>query len=153
MSNQPPYGGYQGGGYPPPSAPGGKTKTLGLDYSVAGLLAYLPICCINVICSIIWLASEPRENKVLRFHAMQSLLLVAVAIIVGIVFWILGLALAVGTPDAGGAVGAGGGILLFLVQLVISGVLLILDIVAMIKAYQGQIWKIPVIGDIADKNT
>ena len=150
MSNQPPYGGYQGGGYPPPSSPGGKTKTLGLDYGVAGLLAYLPICCINVICSIIWLASEPKENKVLRFHAMQSLLLVGVCIVLGIVFWILGFALAVGTPDA---VGFGGSMLLLLVQLVVGGIVLILDIVAMVKAYQQQIWKIPVIGDIADKNT
>ena len=147
MSNQPPYGGYQGGGYPPP---GGKTKTLGLDYGVAGLLAYLPICCINVICSIIWLASEPKENKVLRFHAMQSLLLVGACIVIGIVFWILGFALAVGTPDA---VGFGGSMLLLLLQLVVGGVVLILDIVAMVKAYQRQIWKIPIIGDIADKNT
>jgi uncharacterized membrane protein len=150
MSNQPPYGGYQGGGYPPPSSPGGKTKTLGLDYSVAGLLAYLPICCINVICSIIWLASEPKENKVLRFHAMQSLLLVGAAIIIGVVFWILAIVLAVGTPDAVGGIG---NLFLFLLQILVSGVLLIVDIVAMVKAYQGQIWKIPVIGDIADRNT
>ena len=150
MSNQPPYGGYQGGGYPPPSAPVGKTRTLGLDYSVAGLLAYLPICCINVICSIIWLASEPKENKVLRFHAMQSLLLVGVAIVLGVVFGILGSILTVGAPDA---VGVGGGLFLGLLQIVCSGVILIVDIVAMVKAYQGQIWKIPVIGDIADKNT
>lgn len=141
MSYQPPYGGLTG-----------KTKTLGLDYSVAGLLAYLPICCINVITSIIWLVSEPKENKVLRFHALQSLLLVGVCIIVGVVFWILGFVLAVGASQSA-TVGVGGGFLLLLIELVVSGVIFIVDIVALVKAYQGQIWKIPVIGDIADKNT
>lgn len=150
MSNQPPYGGYQGGGYPPPSAPGGKTKTLGLDYSVAGLLAYLPICCINLICSIIWLASEPKDNKVLRFHAMQSLLMNGVLVVLIVVYWILSAVLVVGTPDA---VGFGGSLILSLLIFIVLGIWLIVDIIAMVKAYQGQIWKIPVIGDIADKNT
>jgi uncharacterized membrane protein len=135
----------------------GKTKTLGLDYSVAGLLAYLPICCINLICSLIWLFTEPKENKVLRFHSMQSLLLMGAGIACGVVFWILQITLMAGASATGsGAVGgaaAGGSLLLFLVQLLLGGVLLILDIVAMVKAYQGQIWKIPVIGNIADKNT
>ena len=135
----------------------GKTKTLGLDYSVAGLLAYLPICCIHVICSLIWLFTEPKENKVLRFHSMQSLLLVAAGIACAVVFWILQITLMAGASATGsGAVGgaaAGGSLLLFLVQLLLGAVWLILDIVAMVKAYQGQIWKIPVIGNIADKNT
>ena len=135
----------------------GKTKTLGLDYSVAGLLAYLPICCINLICSIIWLVSEPKENKVLRFHSMQSLLLVVASVVCGIVLWILQVTLMAGASATGsGAVGGaavGGSMLILLLQLVLGGVILILDIIAMVKAYQGQIWKIPVIGNIADKNT
>jgi uncharacterized membrane protein len=142
MSTQPPYGG----------APVGKTKTLGLDYNIAGLLAYLPICCINVITSIIWLVSEPKENKVLRFHALQSLLLCGVGVVLGVVFWILAVVFAIGSSASEAAASAGFG-LLSLVQFAIGGILLILDIIAMIKAYQGQIWKIPVIGDIADKNT
>jgi uncharacterized membrane protein len=146
MSNQPPYGGLTG-----------KTKTLGLDYSVAGLLAYLPICCIHVICSIIWLVSEPKENKVLRFHSMQSLLLLAVGIVCGVVFWILQITLMAGASATGsnavGGAAVGGSFLILLVQLVFGAIILILHIVGMVKAYQGQIWKIPVIGNIADKNT
>ena len=57
MSSQPPYG------YTTPPATQGKTKVLGLDYSVAGLLCYLPICCVNLIISIIWLATEPKEKR------------------------------------------------------------------------------------------
>ena len=135
----------------------GKTKTLGLDYSVAGLLAYLPICCVGLICSIIWLVSEPKENKVLRFHAMQSLLLHGLIVVFVVLFWILQFTLMAGASATGsGAVGGaavGGGLLLLLLELVIFGILLVVDIIAMVKAYQGQIWKIPVIGNIADKNT
>jgi hypothetical protein len=84
MSSQPPYGypggpqGYQQGGYPPPSPPPtGQTKVLNLNYNTAALLCYIPTCCclINLIPCIIWLASEPRENKFLRFHALQGLFL------------------------------------------------------------------------------
>jgi hypothetical protein len=88
---------------------------------------------------------------------MQSLLLMAAGIVCWVVLWILQVTLLAGASATGsGAVGAGaagGSILILLLQLVLGGVLLIVDIVAMIKAYQGQIWMIPVIGSIADKNT
>jgi uncharacterized membrane protein len=159
MSNQPPYGypggpqgGYQGGGYPPPGAPTGKTKVLNLDYGVAGVLAYLPICCINLIFSIIWLATEPKENRVLRFHSFQSLLLIAVIFVVNIVFYILGTAAAV-APGPGGAAAAAGFGIVSLLQLVVGLGFLVICIIGCIKAYQGQIWKLPIIGDIAEKNS
>ena len=155
MSNQPPYGyppggpqGYQGGGYPPPP-PASKTKVMNLDYNVAGMLCYLPICCINLIFSIIWLASEPKENRLLRFHALQSLLLIAAFFVMSIIFWILTIAMAV-TPVPG-AVDAGWG-LLGLVRLLLSLVFLVVSIIGCVKAFQGQMWKLPIIGDIAEKN-
>ena len=55
------------------------------------------------------------------------------------------------TPG-GTAFGAGGGALLYLIRVVIGLVLLIIHVVAMLKANQGQMWKLPVIGDIAEKN-
>ena len=154
MSNQPPYGypggqqGYQGGGYPPPGAPAGKTKVLNLDYNVAGLLCYLPICCINLIFSIIWLATEPKENRILRFHAFQSLLLVGVGIVVMVIFWFLTIAVAV-TPGPGGTAGWG---ILNLIQFVFGLGFLAVSVLGCIKAYQGVMWKLPIIGDIAEKN-
>lgn len=156
MSNQPPYGqppgspyGYQGEGPPPSGSPTGKTKVLNLDYNIAALLCYLPICCVNIITSIIWLASEPRENRFLRFHALQSLFLTVIAIVIWIIFAILGVGMAFSPSDTVGAAGSG---LLSVVQLVIGLVLLIVHILCMVKAYQGQMWKIPVIGDLAEKN-
>jgi uncharacterized membrane protein len=162
MSNQPPYGypppegypgGQQGGGYPPPGQPPppGKTKFLGLDYNLAGLLCYVPWCCclIDLIASVAWLATEPRENRFLRFHALQGLMLFGVNIVVAIVFQILGVGASLTPTDFGRA---GSGMILFLVEMVIGLALLVLYIIGMVKAYQGEMWKMPVIGDIAEKN-
>lgn len=150
MSNQPPYGypggpqGYQGGGYPPPGAPTGKTKVLNLDYNVAAMLAYLPICCVNLICSIIWIASEPKENKFLRFHALQSLLLTGAAVAAYFVLWVVG--------AVAGRIFFGFGLLFLLLDLALIGVWLVLMIIGAVKGYQSQMWKVPVLGDIAEKN-
>jgi uncharacterized membrane protein len=159
MSNQPPYGyppggpqGYQGGGYPPPPA-AAKTKVMNLDYNVAGMLCYmLPcLCFADLIFCILWLVTEPKESRFVRFHAMQGLLLFGVGFLVGIIFQILGTGMAI-TTSGSGAMAAGGFGLLFLVRLCIGVVFLVLYILGMVKAYQGQMWKLPVIGDIAEKN-
>ena len=154
MSSQPPYGypGSQGGGYPPPpSQPTGKTKVLSLDYNVAGLLCYLiPCFCLaDLIFCILWLATEPMESRFVRCHAMQGLLLFGLGFVVAILFQILGTGMAVTT---GGVVRAGGFGLLLLVRMLVGLVFLVLYVIGMIKAYQGQMWKLPIIGDIAEKN-
>ena len=151
----PPPGGYQGGGYPPPSPPSGKTKVLGLDHNVAALLCYLPscLCCINLISSILWIATEPKENRFLRFHSLQGLMLFVVVLIVNIVGRILGFGVAASGRMAGGGLGQlGASLLVTLIFLGISLVLLIVHIIGCVKAYQGQMWKLPIIGDIAEKN-
>jgi uncharacterized membrane protein len=154
MSNYPPpggyQGGYQGGGYPPPS---GKTKTLNLDYNVAALLCYVPVCCIHFIASLLFFFTEPKESRLVRFHALQSLLFTGVLIVVYIVLWIVGIGAVIGSStDPSGAAGAGASILLTLVFWGLALVVLILYIVLMIKAYQGQMWKLPIIGNIAEKS-
>jgi uncharacterized membrane protein len=149
MSSQPPYGqgGYQGGGYgaPPPGPVPGKTKVLNIDYNVAAMLAYLPICCIHVISSIIWIASEPKENRFLRFHVLQSLILTGALLAIYIVLWIFGI---VATR-----IFFGFGLLVFLLEMGIGVIALILFIMGAVKGYQGEMWKMPVIGDIAEKNS
>lgn len=121
----------------------GKTA-LGLDTNVGSMLTYLPICGISLIYSIIVLVTD-KTNKLVRFHAFQSLLLLG-AYIVGIF----------GVMLIGGIlVGAtGSGILGTLVGLIYAAVIigfLILTVLGCIKGYQGQMFKIPVIGDLADK--
>jgi len=137
--------------YPPQ---GGKTKVLSLDYNVAAMLAYLPICCVNLILSIIILATEPKENKFARFHALQSLVLFIVYLVVMGILYVLMLVTAVGSTAAGsGAASAGGGIVVLLIYLVILAwvvIFLVASIIAMVKAYKYETWKIPGIGNFAE---
>jgi uncharacterized membrane protein len=149
----PPPGGYDAG-YPPGS-PTGKTSTLNLDYKVAAMLCYLPtcLCCINLVASILWLLTEPRESRFVRFHAMQGLLLFGVGFAINLILVMLGGGFQIGTIITTGsqAAGAGAGLLFSLLRLAFGLALLIIHIVAAVKAYQGQMWKLPVIGDLAEK--
>ena len=127
-------------------AVGGKTKVLGLDYKVAGLLAYLPICAVNIIFSVIWLKTEPKENRFLRFHALQSLFLTIAFILLGTVVWALTMFFAF-IPFLGFIAS-----LIHLVWLGITLVYLWKCISAMIDAYNGKMSKIEFVGDLAEKN-
>ena len=159
MSSQPP-GGYTGGPgvafRPPPPPPEQKTQVLGLSYNTAGLLCYVPYCCclIDVIASVLWLATEPKENRFVRFHALQGLLLFAADLLVSFVFRLLGVGAEVTTMVGTGSdvAGAGAGLLVGLFSLLVGLLFLVLHIVAMVQAGSGKMWKIPIIGDIAERN-
>lgn len=121
---------------------GGKSA-LGLDANVAALLACIPICAIGLIVSIIILVTD-KTNKLPRFYAFQSLLLHGAFIVLYFVAVIV----------IGMAAAANVGILAMLGSLlwfvVIIG-FLILCVICCIKAFQGSIFKVPVLGDMADK--
>ncbi|HVS82758.1 MAG TPA: DUF4870 domain-containing protein [Pyrinomonadaceae bacterium] len=137
---------YQAGG-PPSGAPGGKTS-LGLDSNVGAMLCYIAnlVCCLGVILSIVFLVTE-KENRFVKFHAVQSLFLIGAQIAIGIVVSILGLVLklALGMADLD--------LLAFFVilglRLILLVIFLAIWIVAGIKAYGGQWYKLPAIGDFA----
>jgi uncharacterized membrane protein len=137
---------YDAGG-PPSGAPGGKTS-FGLDSNVGAMLCYIAnfLCCLGVILSIVFLVTE-KENRFVKFHALQALFLVAAQIVVGIIVSILGLLLNFAF-DA-----AGLGILSFFVvlglRLILLLIFVIIWLVAGIKAYGGQWYKLPFIGDLA----
>lgn len=120
----------------------GKTA-LGLDKNVGSLLCYLPICLISVIYSIIVIVSD-KENKDVRFHAFQSLLLSVAYIVVIIAVQILG---AVAGAAGSGALAAVVGLLGIAVIVAFLGAM----IFGMIKGYQGAQFKFPVVGDMAEK--
>jgi uncharacterized membrane protein len=98
--------------------PTNKTST-GLQENVEGLLCYLA----GWITGLIFLLVE-KENKFVRFHAIQSIgvslvfMVLSFIPIVNFVAWIIGFVLAI-----------------FL----------------MIQAYQGKMYKLPFIGDFAEK--
>jgi uncharacterized membrane protein len=103
-----------------------KTST-GINQNVAGLLCYLGWWITGLIFFLI-----EKENRFVRFHAMQSIItfgaLSALSMVLSFIpfFWIL---------------------------LPIVGILqLILWVILMVKAYQGEMFKLPVVGEMAEKN-
>ena len=121
-------------------------SALGLDANVAAGLAYLPICGVNLIMSIIIIATD-KTNKLARFHAFQSLLLIAANLVILIPgYLIAGILMAMNssvTTILGG--------LIMLVVAVIGLALFVFLVISAIKAFQGQIYKVPVVGNFADK--
>ncbi len=105
-----------------------KTST-GLSENVAGLLCYV----LGWISGLVFVLIE-RENKFVRFHAIQSIMVFGVLNVAGIILvWI---------PVIGG-----------FFSWVISVLGFILWIVLMVKAYQGTKYKLPWAGDFAEKRS
>lgn len=122
----------------------GKTA-LGLDANIGALICYVGnfVCALGLIYSIIVLVQD-KTNKLARFHAFQSILLTVTAFVLYIVAAMI---IGVGAAANSSAISLLGSLLYMLVALA----LLVAIIFAAIKAYQGQIFKLPVIGDLADK--
>lgn len=117
-------------------------SALGLDANVAAGLAYIPICAVGLIMSIIILVTD-KTNKLARFHAFQSLLLMGLSIVLYI---IVGIVVGAAAAANSGALALLGSLLYFVVLIGILGAL----IFCCIKAFMGQIFKLPIIGNMAD---
>jgi uncharacterized membrane protein len=118
----------------------GKTST-GIQANVAGLLSYV----LGWLTGLIFFLIE-KENKFVRFHAMQSMIVFGALFVFQIAIGILSGIFA--------AIGVGFLIPLFTVTTGLVALLgFILWILLMIKAYQGEMFKLPIAGDIAEKNT
>lgn len=121
---------------------GGKTA-LGLDTNVGALLCYLPVCLISLVYSIIVIVSE-KDNKFMRFHAFQSLLLTVLYIVLMLGVSLIGGVIAAVVSETIGA-------LFSLLSFVIIVAFLAAMIYGCIKGYQGQKFKFPIVGDMAEK--
>lgn len=121
---------------------GGKTA-LGLDTNVGALLCYLPVCLISLVYSIIIIVSE-KDNKFMRFHAFQSLLLTVLYIVLMLGVSLIGGVIAAVVSETIGA-------LFSLLSFVIIVAFLAAMIYGCIKGYQGQKFKFPIVGDMAEK--
>jgi len=122
-------------------------SALGLDANVVAGLCYVPVCYINLILSIIVLVTD-KTNKLARFHAFQSLFLMAGLIVVMILYMCAGIVGAILDNALGYAIFTS---LLGILSLVLGLGILIAVVIAAIKAFQGQIFKLPIIGNLADK--
>jgi len=123
--------------------PAGKTA-LGLDTNVGALLCYLPVCLVSLIYSIIVIVSD-KDNAMMRFHAFQSLLLTGLYIVLVVVLQIF--AAIVGIALDSGILASLVTLLVFVVIIAFLGAM----IYGMIKGYQGQKFKFPIVGDMAEK--
>jgi uncharacterized membrane protein len=123
------------------NSPAGKTA-LGLDLNVGALLTNLPVCGINLIYSIIVLVTD-KTNKIVRFYAMQSLLLLVAAVVVFVGLTIISMIL--------GYISAMLGLLFSLLFWVVLLAFLGIAIFLCVKSYSLQMFKLPIIGDMADK--
>jgi len=122
------------------STPGGGQTSLGMAPNVAGLLCYVP-CCLGFIFAVVAAIAE-KKSRFVRFHAFQSLLLHAVALVLSFGLWFAQVGLAM--MDLGAV-----GLLLSLVQMVVGVALLGTAIFLMIKANGGEELELPVIGPLA----
>ena len=110
-------------------------STTSLEPNVAGLLCYV----LGWITGLVFILIE-KENKFVRFHAMQSIVTFGAFTVLWIPFSILS------QMDILRV--------LFGILQAVTGVLaFVLWIVLMIKAYQGERYKLPIAGDIAEKNS
>ncbi|MDD5085237.1 MAG: DUF4870 domain-containing protein [Candidatus Omnitrophica bacterium] len=104
----------------------GKTST-GMQPNVAALLSYL----VGIVTGIIFYLIE-KDNKFVRFHAMQSVITFGALFVLNVILPFI--------PVIG-----------WILMPVVNLAGLILWIVLMIKAYQGEYFKLPVVGDMAEK--
>lgn len=102
-------------------------STTGLDQNVAGALTYLG----GVITGVLFLIID-KENRFVRFHAMQSTFTFVAVLVVSFVFFAI--------PIIGWILYP-----LFMVAV------FVLWLVLMFKAFKGELYKLPYIGDLAEK--
>jgi uncharacterized membrane protein len=145
MQNPPP--GASPGSYPPA---GKASSGSGLDPKIAAALSYIWI--VGVIFFFI-----EKDDRFVRFHALQSIifgianmLIMGVLAVLAVIFTF---AFSIGGAMVGGGLGMIVHLLVWVIWLVfwvIGLAMLIGLILAAVKAYQGQKFKLPIIGNMAE---
>jgi uncharacterized membrane protein len=109
----------------------GKTST-NIPENTAGLLSYV----LGWVSGLIMFLLEP-ENRFVRFHAVQSMITFGALSVLWFIVWLPFRYTWFGFYNVFGSIF---GIIAF-----------ILWVVLMVKAYQGAMYKLPVIGDLAER--
>jgi len=111
----------------------------GSNDNVMGALAYF-----TIIPAILFLVIEPyNKNRFIRFHSFQMIFLVLAMFAIWIAEFVLGMVLAF-VPVVGPILG-------FVIGLAVFFGSIAAWALAAFKAYQGQKYKLPVIGDLAEQ--
>jgi len=118
-----------------PEPPRSADTSTGLEPNLAGLLSYA----LGWITGLIMILLE-KNNGFVRFHAMQSILTFGAATVLLIILSILSRLHYVG-------------VLFDVMYWILIVVSVVLWIVLMVKAYQGERYKLPIAGDLAEKHS
>ena len=140
MQNEPPV---QVTSQPPAQA--GKSST-GLDENIAALLSYV----FGWVSGLVFFLIE-KDSRLVRFHAMQSLLFNVLIVVLVIVLWIVFGVVVLIASQLSGVLSTLLGLVGTLVWLVFGIGILIGWIMCLIKAYGRQYFKLPIIGNFAEK--
>jgi uncharacterized membrane protein len=113
--------------------------TGGIRDNIAGALAYF-----TFIPAIVFLVVEPyKKNRFIRFHAFQSLFLTVAAVVASLALKLIFLVLSL--------IPLLGHLLLLLISVIVFLGCVILWLVLVVKALQGELFKLPFIGDLAER--
>jgi uncharacterized membrane protein len=115
-----------------------RTST-GLEQNTAALLSYI----FTWVTGLIFYLLE-KDNKYVRFHALQSILFGISWMVLSVVLVVVVRVLSI-VPILGAFLS----VIFWLVYVVAYVVILIM---LMVKAFQGERYKLPIIGDIAERN-
>ncbi len=140
MQNPPPV---QVSSQPPAQA--GKSST-GLDENIAALLSYV----FGWVSGLIFFLIE-KDSRLVRFHAMQSLLFNVLAAVIAIALWIVLFVVFLIVSQVSGALATVLSLVSVLVWLVLGVAIMAGWVLCLVKAFQGQYFKLPVIGNFAEK--
>jgi|SRR5580692_1408471 uncharacterized membrane protein len=117
---------------PPPVAANTAATAAPLAENIAGMLAYF-----TIIPAIVFLLVEPyNRNRFVRFHSFQCLFTCGALIVIHIGLSIIGYALP---------------LLILPIYMLLGLAELALWILLVIKAYQHEMFKLPIVGDMAEK--
>jgi uncharacterized membrane protein len=107
--------------------------------NVLGAVAYL-----TFLPAIVFLFVDPyRTNRYLRFHSVQCLLLCAAGLMFALLLRLVGMVLFL--------IPLLGPLLVVLLNVVMILALFLVWLVLMVKAFQGQMFRIPLLGDFAER--
>jgi|ERR1700752_3594000 len=129
----------------PPPVQTTKSST-GLDENIAALLSYI----FGWVSGLIFYLME-KDSRLVRFHAMQSILLNVLVGILVFVVWVVTVVFVIVGAAVGDILGTLFTLLATLIWVVFGIGALIAVILCLVKAFQGQYFKLPLIGNLAEK--
>jgi len=122
-------------------------SSMNLEENIASALCYVLVWFTGIIFYFL-----EKENKTVRFHAMQSILTFLPLTIIG---WILMGPLGVSTSTSnmyGIPIPVVSLSIFYYLGVLVNLLVFILWLILMFKAYKGEKFKLPIVGDIAEKH-